>query len=63
MSLQAENPNQSYHELLTNIRTILQQKYTQIPQLSSSHPIVSPLMNAMFQLADVNQDTDLEFII
>ncbi|RXW17553.1 hypothetical protein EST38_g8300 [Candolleomyces aberdarensis] len=42
-----ENPKQTYKELLSNIRTILQEKYTQIPQLSSSHLI----------------DTRLEFII
>jgi hypothetical protein len=29
----AENPEQTYKELLSNIRTILQEKYTQIPQV------------------------------
>ncbi|KAI0710229.1 caspase domain-containing protein [Earliella scabrosa] len=34
-----ENPQQSYQQLLINIRTILKEKYSQKPQLSSSHPI------------------------
>ncbi|KAI5116475.1 hypothetical protein M0805_003504 [Coniferiporia weirii] len=34
-----ENPNQSYQELLTNIRRILKHQFSQKPQLSSSHPI------------------------
>ncbi|KAK2009958.1 hypothetical protein LZ32DRAFT_563869 [Colletotrichum eremochloae] len=32
-------PQQSYVELLNSIRDVLQEKYTQLPQLSSSHPI------------------------
>lgn len=31
---------QSYQELLNNIRDILKSKYSQKPQLSSSHPMV-----------------------
>jgi hypothetical protein len=34
-----ENPNQSYLQLMQNIRTILMQKYSQIPQLSSGRPM------------------------
>jgi len=35
-----KNPNQSYQQLLRNIRNILKQgKYRQKPQLSSSHPM------------------------
>jgi hypothetical protein len=33
------NPEQSYQELLLSIRKLLAEKYTQKPQLSSSHPI------------------------
>lgn len=34
-----QNPNQSYQELLNSVRDILRDKYSQRPQLSSSHPI------------------------
>ncbi|KAI9486285.1 MAG: caspase domain-containing protein [Benjaminiella poitrasii] len=34
-----QNPNQSYHSLLNNVRAILRDKYSQRPQLSASHPI------------------------
>lgn len=34
-----ENPNQSYHKLLNNLRQILRDKYSQRPQMSASHPI------------------------
>ncbi|KAI7852495.1 peptidase C14, caspase domain-containing protein [Circinella umbellata] len=33
------NPRQSYLQLLNSVRTILREKYSQRPQLSSSHPI------------------------
>lgn len=33
------NPQQSYVQLLNSIRDVLEEKYTQLPQLSSSHPI------------------------
>jgi len=33
------NPQQTYRELLINLREILRDKYSQKPQLSSSHPI------------------------
>jgi hypothetical protein len=33
------NPNQSYQELLNSVRDILRDKYSQRPQMSSSHPI------------------------
>lgn len=38
------NPQQSYMELLNNIRDILRSKYSQKPQLSSSHPMDTNLM-------------------
>lgn len=41
------NPDQSYLSLLQNMREILQEKYSQKPQLSASHPI----------------DTSLQFIV
>lgn len=41
------NPNPSYQELLVDIRRVLSSKYSQKPQLSSSHPI----------------DTNLKFIL
>ncbi|KAG7127967.1 Metacaspase-1A like protein [Verticillium longisporum] len=34
------NPQQSYVELLNSIREILEGSYSQLPQLSSSHPMV-----------------------
>lgn len=33
------NPNQSYVELLNSIREILEDDYSQKPQLSCSHPL------------------------
>ncbi|KAI9245021.1 caspase domain-containing protein [Sporodiniella umbellata] len=33
------NPDQSYHQLLNNLRIILRDKYSQRPQMSASHPI------------------------
>ncbi|PAV17704.1 peptidase C14 [Pyrrhoderma noxium] len=39
MSSLKANPNQSYQELLVNIRKILKKQFSQKPQLSSSHPI------------------------
>ncbi|KAI0635346.1 caspase domain-containing protein [Trametes polyzona] len=47
MSSLKQNPNQTYQELLRSIRVILKKKYSQKPQLSSSHHI----------------DTNLRFII
>jgi hypothetical protein len=38
------NPQQSYQELLNNIREILRAKYSQKPQLSSSHPMDTNIM-------------------
>lgn len=34
-----QDPKQSYHALLNNIRDILREKYSQRPQMSASHPI------------------------
>ncbi|KAH9942137.1 peptidase C14, caspase domain-containing protein [Epithele typhae] len=47
MSSLRDKPDQSYQELLASIRTLLKDRYSQIPQLSSSHEI----------------DTNLKFII
>ncbi|KAM0382547.1 hypothetical protein ACHAO7_004898 [Fusarium culmorum] len=41
------NPKQSYVELLNSVRDILETKYTQKPQLSSSHPIDTDLLFVM----------------
>ncbi|KAI5952568.1 casA [Candida jiufengensis] len=46
LAVMNQNPNQSYLSLLQNMRTILQNKYSQKPQLTASHPI----------------DTNLQFI-
>ncbi|CAE6415745.1 unnamed protein product [Rhizoctonia solani] len=35
-----QKPQQTYQELLNNIREVLRNKYSQKPQLSSSHPMV-----------------------
>ncbi|QRV74988.1 ICE-like protease (caspase) p20 domain protein [Ceratobasidium sp. AG-Ba] len=35
----SQRPQQSYQELLNNIRDVLRSKYSQKPQLSSSHPM------------------------
>ncbi|CAO3645693.1 unnamed protein product [Cunninghamella blakesleeana] len=42
-----ENKNQSYLQLLNNIRAILREKYSQRPQFSSSHPIDTNLLFIM----------------
>lgn len=39
ISVMSRNPNQSYITLLSSMRDVLQGKYEQKPQLSSSHPI------------------------
>ena len=38
-TLQQQGPNQSYLQLLNNIRAVLEANYSQKPQLSSSHPL------------------------
>ncbi|KAI0685326.1 caspase domain-containing protein [Cytidiella melzeri] len=40
----SQNSQQSYQQLLINIRTVLKQKYSQKPQLSASHPMDVNLM-------------------
>ncbi|TEB29231.1 hypothetical protein FA13DRAFT_1632294 [Coprinellus micaceus] len=42
------NPNQTYQELLRSIRLILHPRYSQKPQLGSSHHIVSPIKSCLF---------------
>jgi metacaspase-1 len=39
-----KKPQQSYHELLVNIRELLAGKYQQKPVLSASHPIDTNLL-------------------
>jgi len=40
----SQNPQQSYQQLLNNLRAILRDKYSQKPQLSASHPIDTSLL-------------------
>ncbi|KAG1729665.1 caspase domain-containing protein [Suillus paluster] len=40
----SENPQQSYQQLLNSLRAILKAKYSQKPQLSSSHPMDTNLL-------------------
>jgi len=40
----SENPQQSYQQLLNSLRVILKSKYSQKPQLSSSHPMDTSLL-------------------
>ncbi|KAI0160249.1 caspase domain-containing protein [Xylariaceae sp. FL1272] len=42
-----QDPKQSYVELLNSIRDVLETKYTQKPQLSSSHPLDTDLLFVM----------------
>jgi len=39
-----QNPSQSYQQLLNSLRDILKSKYSQKPQLSSSHPMDTHIM-------------------
>ncbi|EPQ52837.1 peptidase C14 [Gloeophyllum trabeum ATCC 11539] len=47
ISALTQNPQQSYQMLLQSIRQILRDKYSQKPQLSSSHPIDTNIMFIM----------------
>ncbi|KAF8917433.1 hypothetical protein CPB85DRAFT_1431352 [Mucidula mucida] len=44
MATLGQNPKQSYQQLLNNLRDILKSKYSQKPQLSSSHPMDTSIM-------------------
>jgi hypothetical protein len=44
MSSLSTNPNQTYQQLLNSIRDILRSKYSQKPQLSSSHPMDTTIL-------------------
>ncbi|TFK21635.1 metacaspase [Coprinopsis marcescibilis] len=44
ISVLSENSQLSYKQLLVNVRDILQNKYSQKPQLSASHPIDTDLL-------------------
>lgn len=47
ISAMKQNPQQSYVQLLNSIRDVLATKYSQKPQLSSSHPIDTDLLFIM----------------
>ncbi|KAM5367602.1 hypothetical protein ACJZ2D_009970 [Fusarium nematophilum] len=57
------NPQQSYVELLNSVRDILETKYTQKPQLSSSHPIGEHTGLSPKTVANARLDTDLLFVM
>ncbi|EPS95938.1 hypothetical protein FOMPIDRAFT_1168066 [Fomitopsis schrenkii] len=44
MTVLRQNKQQSYQQLLVNVRNVLFEKYSQKPQLSSSHPIDTNLL-------------------
>ena len=44
-----KDPQQSYHQLLNNIREELEGKYQQKPQLSCSHPLGELLITYLSQ--------------
>ena len=48
-----KNPQQSYVQLLNNIRLELAEKYTQKPQLSCSHPLSQSSRLPAVSLRDV----------
>lgn len=48
MSAMKKNPQQSYVQLLNSIRDELSQKYTQLPQLSCSHPLSMSIRFSMY---------------
>ncbi|KAH7884322.1 peptidase C14, caspase domain-containing protein [Phlebopus sp. FC_14] len=56
MTVLSANPQLSYQQLLVAIRDILRAKYSQKPQLSSSHPIVR-LLRSNCRTAFHNRDT------
>lgn len=39
ISALTKDPEQSYVELLNSVRDLLEREYSQLPQLSSSHPM------------------------
>jgi hypothetical protein len=59
-----KNPNQSYVQLLNSIRTELEGKYDQKPQLSCSHPL-SKFTSATktHPLLTVSLDTNLLYVM
>ncbi len=62
-----KNPQQSYVQLLNSIRTELESKYTQKPQLSCSHPLgKSPSYTCCISLNGsniINADTNLLYVM
>lgn len=59
------NPEQSYVELLNSVRDILEEKYSQKPQLSCSHPLGKRSQSSRKMTAGANNfpDTDLLFVM
>lgn len=49
-----KNPQQSYVQLLNSIRDELEGKYSQKPQLSSSHPLSESILSYLFSLSLTN---------
>lgn len=64
-----KNPNQSYVQLLNSIRDELEGKYSQKPQLSSSHPLsmYTPLLQALAvfftRVTNSTLDVDLLYVM
>lgn len=60
-----KNPQQSYVQLLNSIRDELATKYTQKPQLSSSHPLskAHSLFFLLVYLLTLHPDTNLLFVM
>jgi len=56
-----KNPHQSYIQLLNSIRSELEKKYTQKPQMSSSHPLGKSLPLSIIGTNDT--DVNLLFIM
>ncbi|KAF8959877.1 peptidase C14, caspase domain-containing protein [Flammula alnicola] len=52
-----DQPEQTYQQLISNIRKILYPRYSQVPQLGSSHYIIVTYRAIFF-----SQDTNLQFI-
>lgn len=59
-----KNPSQSYVQLLNSIRDELEGKYSQKPQLSSSHPLSTSPKNPSCQYTtNLTTDVDLLYVM
>ena len=66
MTALQKDPHQSYVELLNSIRDLLEDKYSQLPQLSTSHPMGEFIYggrSSPWTLLTAFLDTNLLFII